>query len=107
MGRDAEFRALQEAVARLREGIGGIVTVVGEAGIGKSRMLAEFAAWLEAHLSLAQRQAAVAQLAGILALQPQLPSRTQGRRLSDYMLFRLLPAEWRVFLWLRHCKLTY
>ncbi|MBN1811946.1 MAG: tetratricopeptide repeat protein [Anaerolineae bacterium] len=41
VGRDTEFRALQEAVARLRKGIGGIVTVVGEAGIGKSRLVAE------------------------------------------------------------------
>jgi predicted ATPase len=41
VGRDAEMRALQEAVARLRDGIGGIVTVVGEAGIGKSRLVAE------------------------------------------------------------------
>jgi len=41
VGRDAEFRALTEAVARLQEGIGGIVTLVGEAGIGKSRLVAE------------------------------------------------------------------
>jgi len=41
VGRDTEFRALQEAVARLRKGIGGTVTVVGEAGIGKSRLVTE------------------------------------------------------------------
>jgi ABC-type oligopeptide transport system substrate-binding subunit/class 3 adenylate cyclase len=41
VGRDAEFRALQEAVERLEAGVGGIVTIVGEAGIGKSRLVAE------------------------------------------------------------------
>jgi len=41
VGRDAELRALQEVVERLQAGIGGIVTVVGEAGIGKSRLVTE------------------------------------------------------------------
>ena len=41
VGRDAELRALQDALAGLRDGIGGIVTVVGPAGIGKSRLVAE------------------------------------------------------------------
>ncbi|MGC9395885.1 MAG: ATP-binding protein, partial [Anaerolineae bacterium] len=41
VGRDTEFDALQQAVERVRSGLGGIVTVVGEAGIGKSRLVAE------------------------------------------------------------------
>jgi class 3 adenylate cyclase/tetratricopeptide (TPR) repeat protein len=41
VGRQAEFAALQEALERLRAGMGGIVTIVGEAGIGKSRLVAE------------------------------------------------------------------
>ncbi len=41
VGRDAEVRALQEAVERLQSGVGGIVTVVGEAGIGKTRLIAD------------------------------------------------------------------
>jgi class 3 adenylate cyclase/tetratricopeptide (TPR) repeat protein len=41
VGRSAEFGALQEALEHLRTGVGGIVTVVGEAGIGKSRLVAE------------------------------------------------------------------
>jgi ABC-type oligopeptide transport system substrate-binding subunit/class 3 adenylate cyclase len=41
VGREAEFTALQMAVQRLQSGVGGIVTLVGEAGIGKSRLVAE------------------------------------------------------------------
>jgi class 3 adenylate cyclase len=41
VGRQVEFRALQEAVGRVRTGTGGIVTLVGEAGIGKSRLVTE------------------------------------------------------------------
>jgi predicted ATPase/DNA-binding SARP family transcriptional activator/class 3 adenylate cyclase len=53
VGRDAEFRALQEAVTRLRDGIGGIVTLVGDAGIGKSRLAAEVRTAVGAHRTLA------------------------------------------------------
>jgi len=41
VGREAEFSALQGALERLRAGMGGIITIVGEAGIGKSRLVAE------------------------------------------------------------------
>jgi len=41
VGREPEYSALQEAVKRLEAGVGGIVTIVGEAGIGKSRLTAE------------------------------------------------------------------
>jgi ABC-type oligopeptide transport system substrate-binding subunit/class 3 adenylate cyclase len=41
VGREAEFAALQEAVERLEAGVGGVVTLVGEAGLGKSRLVAE------------------------------------------------------------------
>ena len=39
--REAEFAALRRALGRLVDGEGGIVTIVGEAGIGKSRLVAE------------------------------------------------------------------
>ncbi|MBU1879865.1 MAG: tetratricopeptide repeat protein, partial [Chloroflexi bacterium] len=39
VGRQAELQALQAAVERLPDG--GIVTIVGEAGLGKSRLVAE------------------------------------------------------------------
>ena len=41
VGREAELAALHEALKRLQGGVGGIVTIVGEAGVGKSRLVAE------------------------------------------------------------------
>jgi len=41
VGREGELGALQEALGRLQAGLGGIVAVVGEAGLGKSRLVAE------------------------------------------------------------------
>ncbi|MGD2178282.1 MAG: ABC transporter substrate-binding protein, partial [Anaerolineae bacterium] len=41
VGREAEWGVLRQAIERLHAGVGGIVTIVGEAGIGKSRLVAE------------------------------------------------------------------
>jgi class 3 adenylate cyclase/tetratricopeptide (TPR) repeat protein len=41
VGRQTELAALQQAIARLQAGEGGLVTIVGEAGLGKSRLVAE------------------------------------------------------------------
>ena len=41
VGRVAERQALWECVERLQAGVGGIVTLVGDAGLGKSRLVAE------------------------------------------------------------------
>ena len=43
-GRDAEVAALREALGSLRRGRGRVVELVGEPGIGKSRLLAELLA---------------------------------------------------------------
>jgi ABC-type oligopeptide transport system substrate-binding subunit/class 3 adenylate cyclase len=42
VGREDESAALLQVLERLKNGEGGIVTIVGEAGIGKSRLVAEF-----------------------------------------------------------------
>ncbi len=41
VGRRSELRALQQALERLKTGQGGIITLVGEAGLGKSRLVME------------------------------------------------------------------
>ncbi len=41
VGRDAELVQLEQALARVRNGSGGIVFIAGEAGLGKSRLIAE------------------------------------------------------------------
>jgi class 3 adenylate cyclase/tetratricopeptide (TPR) repeat protein len=41
VGRDADLAALSGSIERLRAGQGGILTVIGEAGLGKSRLMAE------------------------------------------------------------------
>ena len=40
MGRDT-IRQLQDALEALRRGQGGIIAITGEAGLGKSRLVAE------------------------------------------------------------------
>jgi len=44
VGRDAELATLRGCLERLRAGQGGIASVVAEAGLGKSRLVAELAA---------------------------------------------------------------
>jgi tetratricopeptide (TPR) repeat protein len=48
VGRDAELEALRSELDRTREGSPRLVTVVGPAGIGKSRLVEEFARGLSA-----------------------------------------------------------
>ncbi len=48
VGRERELDVLRGTLARLREGNGAVVSVVGAAGLGKSRLLAELAASDEA-----------------------------------------------------------
>jgi ABC-type oligopeptide transport system substrate-binding subunit/class 3 adenylate cyclase len=41
VGREAELAALRQALERLQAGLGGVVAITGEAGIGKSRLVEE------------------------------------------------------------------
>lgn len=48
IGRDAEMATLQTALADVAQtGRGRLITIVGEAGVGKSRLVREFSRWLE------------------------------------------------------------
>src|SRR5204863_1782630 len=47
LGRDRELRLLQQAFLDAATGSARIVTILGEAGVGKSRLLDELSAWLE------------------------------------------------------------
>ena len=47
VGREAELTRLQDAFLAASEGEPGMVTIVGEAGLGKSRLLDEFVTWLD------------------------------------------------------------
>jgi predicted ATPase len=51
VGRQAELGKLQEAIEQLRAGVGGIVTLVGDAGVGKSRLVAELRKVADGHRS--------------------------------------------------------
>ena len=66
VGRDAEFVAMKGCVNRLLDGQGSILSIIGEAGLGKSRLIAELRnstiagndsfQWLEGHtLSYGQK----------------------------------------------------
>ena len=41
VGRDAELSALRNVMADLKQGLGRIVFVLGEAGLGKTRLISE------------------------------------------------------------------
>ena len=49
VGRRDEPAALEAALARSREGVGSVVLVAGEAGMGKSRLISEIAGHAERH----------------------------------------------------------
>ncbi len=57
IGRQREIAVLTQAMVKLREGQGSVITVCGEAGTGKSRLIEEFQAslnlneikWIEGH----------------------------------------------------------
>lgn len=47
IGRDREIEILRDSLIKSKEGLGQVVTIIGDAGIGKSRLLYEFGKLLE------------------------------------------------------------
>lgn len=47
IGRDSELRAINSVVTHLQDGKGGVIAIIGEAGLGKSRLLREARSYAE------------------------------------------------------------
>ena len=57
VGRDSELEQMRSALAALQRGRGSIVAIVGEAGLGKSRLIAELRESLPGNVSWAEGRA--------------------------------------------------
>ena len=78
VGRERELNTLQARVEELRQGRGHIVSVMGEAGLGKSRLMAE----LREQTADGRRQSAVGSQPTAIGDQPSAVRWLEGRSLS-------------------------
>jgi class 3 adenylate cyclase/tetratricopeptide (TPR) repeat protein len=82
IGRDAEMHALRGAIIKLRQGEGQIVSIIGEAGLGKSRLVAELRA---APMPLVEVKSRLRWLVGrSLSYESTTPYAPIVRLLGDY-----------------------
>ena len=87
IGREIELRLLQEAMTlTLEDGETQVVTVVGEAGVGKSRLLYEFRNWIEL-------QEQVVWIFQARATQPSMPQPYSLARDLFSFRFRILDSD--------------
>ena len=101
VGREAEILALEHALLKARAGRGQIVAVVGEPGVGKSRLFWEFthSARTEGCLLLESRSVSYgkatpcAPIIDVLKLYFQIGARDEARTIEDKVSGRLLALD--------------
>lgn len=99
VGRHNELNTLRAAITRLRAGIGGMITVAGEAGLGKSRLIAELSdlerhdaanlRWIEGRCSPYGMSSAyqlwLGVLRGLLHIEPQTKPQAVSAALQKHI----------------------
>ncbi|MBI4588926.1 MAG: AAA family ATPase [Candidatus Rokubacteria bacterium] len=101
VGRDAELEALRQALEKARGGHGQVVALVGEPGVGKSRLFWEFThshrteRWLILESSSVSYGKATAYLPVIDLLKAyfQIEDRDDGRKIREKVTGKLLTLE--------------
>jgi predicted ATPase/class 3 adenylate cyclase len=101
VGRDAEMYALQQALEKARVGRGQVVVVVGEAGVGKSRLFYEFThshrtqGWLILESNSASYGKATPYLPIIDLIKSycQIEARDDGRKTREKLTGKLLALD--------------
>jgi class 3 adenylate cyclase/tetratricopeptide (TPR) repeat protein len=101
VGRDAEVELLRQALERARRGRGQVVGVVGEPGVGKSRLIWEFTRsyrtrdWLVLTASAASYSKATTYFAVVEALKSyfQVEPRDDARKIREKLTGKLLALD--------------
>jgi class 3 adenylate cyclase/tetratricopeptide (TPR) repeat protein len=101
VGRQAELAALHQALAQAEAGHGQVVSVIGEPGVGKTRLFHEFThasrthGWLRLESSSASYGKATPYLPIIELLKAyfQIEDRDDGRRVREKLTGRLLTLD--------------
>jgi class 3 adenylate cyclase len=101
VGRDAEIELLRQALERARRGRGQVVGVVGEPGVGKSRLIWEFTRsyrtrdWLVLTASAASYSKATTYFAVVEALKSyfQVEPRDDARKIREKLTGKLLALD--------------
>jgi class 3 adenylate cyclase/tetratricopeptide (TPR) repeat protein len=101
VGRDAELEQLRQALVRARAGHGQVVAGVGEAGVGKSRLLYEFTRSHHTHgwLLLASHSVSYGKATAYLPVIDllkgyfQIEPRDDARRLREKVMGKLLTLD--------------
>jgi class 3 adenylate cyclase len=101
VGRHAEFAALHQALEQARAGHGQVVAVIGEAGVGKTRLFHEFAhvarpqGWflLESSSTSYGKATSYLPVIDLLKAYCQIEERDEARRMREKLTGRLLTLD--------------